>query len=185
MSVLTAHNWRWPAHRAAHAAPRDLRPSHAVVAGLALERHERVLTAARDHNGERAVATDRALLLVGAHGRHRRVPWMDIAEVTWQPASRRLIVALWPESAGQPPALAVRVDRAFASFAAERVAAAQVLCRHVQLTETVAALVLATRTPGADEVRWRVLFDAGGDDDPAIVVAAQRALAEVRALAGC
>jgi hypothetical protein len=55
----------------------------------------------------------------------------------------------------------------------------------VQLTGTVAATVLATRTPGVDGVAWRVLLDAGHEDDPGVAQAARRAVAELRGLAGC
>lgn len=134
--------------------------------------------------GGTALATDRALISDAVDGHWRRLRWADIAEAAWSPAGVSTIISLWPDGNGRPARIELPTDRRFASLVAERVAAAQVLRRRVQLTRTVAATVLATRSPG-EEVTWRVMLDAGSEDGPEVERAARRAVLDLRGLAGC
>jgi hypothetical protein len=185
MSAITAHGWMWsarPAGRPARGLPWHRRS--AVVAS-ALQRHERVLAEAQLRDGGTAVGTDRALIVISAEGHVRRVGWADIAAAVWSPTSAATILSLWPDTTGRSTRIALLTDRRFASLAADRVSAALVLRRRVQLTTTVAATVLATRTAGVDGVAWRVVLDAGHENDREVASAARRAVAELRAAAGC
>ena len=79
-------------------------------------------------------------------------------------------------------------DPRFAAVVTERVVTAQVLRRRVSLTESVGATVIATRACARDVVTWRVVIDPGVVDDVAagaVAAAANRAVAELRSLAGC
>jgi hypothetical protein len=171
-----------PADRPAHVIARMRRRARA---GLVMEPHERVLGEARLRDGGRAVSTDRALIMVAPEGRLRRLRWTEIADAAWSPDEASTVISLWPEGNDQVARIALLTDRKFASLVADRVAASQLLRRRVQLTETVVATVVATRTPGLGGVDWRVWFDAGHRNDPDVARAARRAVADLRRLAGC
>jgi hypothetical protein len=158
-------------HRAAGRPPATLAPN------------ERVLTRA---DGGSVVGTDRALHLRGDDSAWRRFAWTDIASATWSPATATTVLRLWPTDHDTSIVVHVQAAIDFAAFAAERVSSTQLLCRRVQLTSHSAATVTALRESGHDTVTWRVSLDPGCDrDDPAVAVAVERTLAELRALAGC
>lgn len=185
MSVIAAHNWMWSARPAGRAAHGIARLRRKVRAELALEPKERILLETRLRDGGFVVSTDRAVIIVAATASVRRLRWSEIISARWSRDNATTLLQFWPDGQKRPARLELFADQKFALLAADRVAAAQVLCRRVQLTEAVAATVLATRTPGRDEVAWRVLLDAAYRDDPAVAAAARRAIAELRALAGC
>jgi hypothetical protein len=185
MSATTAQKWMWSARPADRPARGIARIHRRLPAGLVLERRERVLAAVRLRGGGTAVSTDHELIIVSAQGYARRVRWTDIADAAWSPTSATTVVSLWPNGSEHAVSIAVPTDRRFAALAADQVAAAQVLRRRVQLTDAAAATVLATRSTGDDAMTWRVFVDSGHEDDPDIARAASRAVAELRALAGC
>jgi hypothetical protein len=126
---------------------------------------------------ESAMGSDHALYVTCGTGIWRRVGWSDVASVVRSNASTETILRLWPDGRHGSDELRVQTDAKFAAFAAERVAATQVLRRRVPIAGGFAT-VTAVRIPGQDELIWRVQPKC---DDPAV----RQAIAEIRALAGC
>lgn len=184
VGISVRNHWMWAARPAG-------RPAGAGGLGRTrraeplLEPHERILRRRPSADGTVALGTDRALVVRAGDGAWTRFGWADIAEAAWSADEAAMLVTLWPVGDNPARRITVSTEQGFAALAAERVAASQVLRRRVQLTGTKAATVVATRTPGRDGVTWRVFLDQGREDDPAVARAAARALADLRALAGC
>jgi len=131
------------------------------------------------------VATDAELLLPEGSV-PASIPWDLVLRVTWvvdsvevtaqERAGSRPVVHRVPLT-GQPGELAEAVR--------ERVNASIVVQHHVALVGERGARFVARRTPGTDELRWSVVFDAGLDPaDPALREQADEALGALRASLG-
>lgn len=180
MSVLpTIIRGQWPA-RAIPRVRRSGRGAHRqrpVVMG-----NERVLARTQSPDGV-VLGSDRALYIAGAPRVWRRIDWADIASVERSDAG--LVMRLWPADDPICDEVRVRTDAVFAVFAAERVAATQVLRRRVPIRAGV-AIVTAVRVPGKEDTVWRVQLDSRCDrNDAEVGLAVQRVIAELRALTGC
>lgn len=184
MIDVAAHGkWMWsasPGGRPTSAVAR----LHRRVAGRFTGPQERVLARCRMRHGGSAVGTDRALIITSVDGSQRRVSWTDIADAAWSPITRSTIISLWPDGRDPLTRIDLPTERWFAALAAERVAATQILRRHVRLTGAAAATVLALRAVDG-EVAWRVIVDGGEHDDPDLERAISRVVAELRDLTGC
>ncbi len=149
----------------------------------------RVLARCTLRDGGSAMATDRALIVAGPDGLRHRLDWADIAEVGWSASDAATVIATWPGTRTTRGTALLRSDRRFAAVVAERVATSQVLRRRVSLTESVDATIVATRVSARDTtVTWRVMIDPGAVDGvgrAAVAAAADHAIAELKALAGC
>ena len=143
---------------------------------------ERVLTWARDVDGEAVAATYQAVYLPSAGGDHVRIPYERIDTASWEhpvlsivlagPGARRYLVQL--EEPGElPPAIR------------ERVTATIALAERVTLAGGAGARITARRAPGHDELAWTVRFDEGVDPrDPQVRAQADAAIAALRSSTG-
>lgn len=138
----------------------------------------------RDRHGE-LIATDRALFERTAADAWRRIPWADIAMVGWSRVDGAAVLRLW-DSSSDGPDVRITGDAAVAALVKDRVAAARVLVRRVELRPGVAGTVVAVRDADHDVVRWRLLIagQAARADDELRAVG-DRVIAELRGIAGC
>lgn len=149
-----------------------------------LERRERLLTVAGLVDGGYAAASDRALLLAGAHI-ERRVPWQRVAAASWDEDAQVLTVE---EVRGGAPALLHRLQLSGASLlpetVRERVTASIVVTEHVPLVGKAGVRIVARRSADGD-LAWQLLFDRGADPaDPDVRARAERALEDLRRSTG-
>lgn len=148
------------------------RAAHREIPRLA--GHERVLAQTSIPDGATVLGSAHAVYVTRGPEISRRIEWADVAAVV--PSGLRL----WSGDE-----VRVRADAGFTRFAAERVAATQLLCRRVRILAGTAT-VTAVRGPGPDDVRWRVQLDSGCDrTDPELGPTVERVVADLRALAGC
>jgi hypothetical protein len=179
---------------ALHLRPRRVAlPRHRAVASLhgatdalpPLTVDERVLRRTRCR-GMSIVASNRAIHVSTAEQRWDRIGWDDVASAAWDAAGQSLILRPWPSDAGSSQPLALPADRALASFARERSAAACLLCVPATITCGHPITVLATRAAGTDPVRWRVYTSpACAHDRAAQLASIDQILTDVRRVAGC
>lgn len=173
---LTAHHlWL---HRGADHHPRP------VPTSPRLAPHERVLVRDTSDDGTECVATDRAFYwrTTDKACQWARLDWSAIDQVGWERATH----TLWLHTPPAPLALHFSGHPRLPEFAAERVGAAHVMHRRVQLSDACAATVVAVRDPDSGEIRWSVCFDPACDTgDPAVTGAMDEAMHELRAQTGC
>lgn len=144
-----------------------------------LARGERVLGRVDSATGT-SVATNQALLLTEGIAAWRRIDWADVAALDRSPTDDRLVVRLWPDVAGRHPLVALVADQRLVAVARERISAAQVLRVPVDVHGRTGTVVASRK---GDDISWRVVFDQPVDD-PVVHRAAERALAEIRSIAG-
>lgn len=141
--------------------------------------NERILARAKSPDGAVVLGSERALYIASGPDGWRRIDWVSVASLTRSSASN-VILRLWPTGE-----VRVQTNSTFATFAVERVAATQLLRRQIPISAGF-AIVTAVRAPGQDTVLWRVELDRHCDgNDAEIRLAVQRAVIELRALAGC
>jgi hypothetical protein len=133
--------------------------------------------------GQELVGSDCALYERRADGSWARFSWADIATVGWSRVEHALVLRLWPTS---PAGLEIRIsgDGVLAAFVADRVAAARVLERHVELRPGVVGTVIAVRERGG-VIRWRLLVGGREPLTPEVREIGERVIAEIRGIAGC
>ena len=141
-----------------------------------LGRGERVLAHAPVSTGADTVlaATTRALHLPGG----RTVPWEDIDQARW---SRERFAFVEEGHGERTVALREGVDyRSLAEAVAERVTATILVNRFVPFPgpgSTTGFRLVARRSPGGDQVSWRIRVGEGVDEkDPRLPDAVSRAL---------
>jgi len=149
---------------------------------VALVKGERVSAVARAATGERIVTTNLAIYLGDA-----RWPWDRITKAVWDAGERTLTVigSASPDEAART--LVVRLDDATRLLEVVRseVTSNVVVAQRIESPGFGGAWVTARRVPGADELRWSVVFDPGRDPrDPELRAWADRNVAEIRASTG-
>lgn len=132
------------------------------------------------------VATETALLLPTGVADDDRVPWDRVVRVSWEPDV--LEVTAQERAGGRPVVLRVRFEgdpSPLPEVVRERVTSSIVVQHHVELVGERGARLIARRVPGATDLRWSVVFDAGLDpSDPDLRRRADEALAGLRASLG-
>ncbi len=131
----------------------------------------------------------RAALYIPAEGTtYRRIAWVGIDRADWNDTTQELRVVelaafgdVMPRSIGR-----LRAADRLLQLVRERVTATVVAVRTVPLRDGRGVRVVARRDPdGHGDLTWTAVLDAGLDpSDPAVVDAAQQALASVRAEVG-
>jgi hypothetical protein len=179
-----------------HRVPADAR---AVV-----ESGDRVIAWARDHTGRVLVlAVAAAYLPIGALGEVRRVPYSDIANVTWADPELEVVIEGRTEHArfeldepgDLPPVLRERVTSSIVISARVDLGEGPDRGRvrvggSAEVTGGVpGARITARRSPSTDDgemaVIWHVVFDPGLDPaDPALRAVADAAIIELKATTG-
>lgn len=166
-----------------HARARS-RPKQAL--GLVLPAGEHVLCR-ETGPGEAAhyVATERALYHRGAHEPNwERIAWIDLAFAEFSRSTHALVLRRWPGDRKPSTELAVAARSRLPAFASERIAACQIVIRHVHI-DGASIVIAARREPGTDTTTWTAHVDRrreAGHPDPADV---DRAVREIRAQTGC
>lgn len=132
------------------------------------------------------VATPTALLLPEGSADDVRVPWDCVVRAVWEPDL--LEVTAQPRAGGRPVVHRVRLGDDLGRLpevVRERVTSSIVIQHHVELEGERGARLLARRVPGATDLRWSVVFDAGLDPaDPDLRRRADEALAALRTSLG-
>jgi hypothetical protein len=137
-----------------------------------------------ERGGATMVGTERALYIRAGGSAWRRHAWTELAFVGWSKPDRCIIVRPWPAGHHHGPDLRVPAQARFTTFARERVISSRLLCVRVQLTPRCAATAIALRS-SVDAITWRFLLDQGVNaDDPSLVAACDRAIAELQHLVG-
>jgi hypothetical protein len=158
-----------------------------TVAALPTEAGERVLAGAQDDAGRWHVGTDRALLLTRDDAWHR-LPWQRVDQATWDRDTERFVVVEVADYGRPQPrhVIGMAEPGQLLELVRERVTASIVLSRHVPVQGSDGLQVVARRAPVAGgEVEWSVrLADSLDPDDPRVLAAVERALAEGRAELG-
>jgi hypothetical protein len=109
--------------------------------------------------------------------------WADIAIVGWSRVEHAVVLRLWHASPNEPD-LRITGDFAVAAFVEDRVAAARVLVRHVELRAGLVGTVVAVRD-GGDDIRWQLLVAGREPHAPELREIGERLIAEIRGIAGC
>lgn len=135
--------------------------------------------------GSSLLATDTELVLPEG-STPESIPWDLVVRVTW---SADAVEVTAQERAGARPVVhrvpVVGPPGAMAEAVRERVNSSIVVQHHVALVGESGARLVARRTPGSDQLRWSVVFDAGLDSsDPGLRDQADAALADLRASLG-
>jgi hypothetical protein len=161
-----------------------------LPAEVALQRGERVLARATTRESGLLLATDRALLLPGDRGEHRRLPWHAVAHVVWEDDSAALVVDELAESSGGNGQSELRTLRHRLGLAEpgflpetvrERVMASIVVSEHIRLVGRRGVRIVARRIPGEAEPLWQLVFDAELDPtDPGLRQRAHEAVEQLR-----
>jgi hypothetical protein len=138
-----------------------------------------------DTDGGHYVATERALYHRGAsEPAWQRIAWIDVASVDRSGPTRTLTLRSWPEADSLAIAVPVRDHCRLPAFALERVTACQIITRRVGIAAGCAITV--TTQQEADTVTWTVRLDPGCPRyDPALTIAIDRILRELRGQTGC
>jgi hypothetical protein len=142
---------RFP-RRTAH-LPDDAR------AALHLARGERVLSAARQRDGEWVAATDQGLVGAGW-----RAVWSAATHAQWYDDASTLAVAWLDDEGGRHErSLVLDEPGLLPETVHERVTATILLSQHLAVSGRLGVRVVARRQPGSDEVQWQVVPDVGID----------------------
>jgi hypothetical protein len=145
-------------------------------ATLELARGERVLSAARQRDGEWVAATDQGLVGAGW-----RAAWSAATHAQWYDDASTLAVA-WLDDAGGRHERSLVLDEPglVPETVHERVTATILLSQHLPVSGRQGVRVVARRQPGSEEVQWQVVPDDGVDAaDPQVsarVAAVMRAM---------
>lgn len=128
-------------------------------AALELARGERVLSAARQRDGDWIAATDQALVGAGW-----RAAWSAATHAQWYDDASTLAVA-WLDDDGERHERSLLLDEPglLPETVHERVTATILLSQHLPVSGRQGVRVVARRQPGSDEVQWQVVPDAGVD----------------------
>lgn len=174
----------WHRHSSALPQQATQQAQHRRIAAKPPLAHgERVLRRCR--GGGQLVVTDRALYERTGDDGWRRIPWADIAIAGWSRAESVLVLRLWTACADGPH-IRITGDASVAALVEDRVAAARVLVRRVELRPGVGGTVVAVRDADHDVVQWRLLVagqELRADDE--LRTTAERVIAEIRRIAGC
>ena len=158
-----------------------------VLAGFRLAPEERVLAAAQDTDTRWHVGTDLALHVTGADG-IRRLLWQRIDRASWNPDDERLMVVEVADFGQPEPRFSLHVEQPgnLLELVRERVSASVLLTRNVPVAGSRGLKVIARRAPnGTGEIDWSFWLDRNLDpDDPEVLAAAERGLAESRSELG-
>jgi hypothetical protein len=151
----------------------------------ALAPGERVLVHLLDATAVPVVATTAAIYLDEGDHTWRRLGWVDVARVAWDPRQGLLRLHDLTGTAG----CEVRLDAAacppLVALARERFGATLLTSARVSLHEERTAVVTARRVPGSDDVTWVVRLDDGADpDDPVLRKQVVEAIRRLRAELG-
>ena len=167
---------RW-AYWALHERPPDVLPP--------LARGERVLAGLVDAAGAPVVATTVAIYLGGRRDAWRRLGWVELASVSWQPRPGVLhLVGLAGPEAYQVR-LAGTARPRLVALALEQFAASVLISVPVWLDGGRTAAVTARRVPGSREVTWVVrLRDRADAEDPEVHGRVAAAIRQIRAETG-
>lgn len=155
---------------------------------LELGRGEHPLLREADSDaGAGYVATERGLYSrAGGESEWHRIAWIDIAAVDHSQHTRTLTLHPWPAAGSTPIQLHVQDRSRLPAFALERVTSCQILTRRVDVTHDCTIAITALREGDSDTVRWLVQLPSGRAlDDPALAAAIDRAVQQLRTLAGC
>lgn len=167
---------RWSGGRRSERTPR-------APGTVALADGERVLVEVTAVDGTVVVGTDRALHL----GAGQALGWHQIDRARWLGDDSALEVVSLPS--GSSPAQTYRVavpePGRLPELVRERVTSTIVVSERVLLAGRASARIVARRVPGADGVRWSVLYeDSVSATEPGVQAAAHDAVAGLRARLG-
>lgn len=105
--------------------------------------------------------------------------WVNIHRAAWDEPVLEIVIG------SRTHREVLNVANGVPAIVFDRVTASVLLEHYVQLFSDGGARLIARRTPGAERVTWRVVFDAGLDPtDPRVRAAADEALAELRRQTG-
>lgn len=155
---------------------------------LDLERGERPLAWATDHDGRWFIGTDRALHLANGDG-FRRIGWELVERADWQRDDGRLAVVEVADWGSPEPRTVIAVDDPglLLDLLRERVTKSVVATVYARVRGRAGLSVIGRRSPVGDgPIVWSYLLSAGLDpSDPDVVEVARRTLDEAeRELAG-
>jgi hypothetical protein len=167
---------------------RRFRLPEDVRSQLDLERGERPLAWATDHDGRWYVGTDRALHLADGDG-FRRLGWEHIERADWNRDEGRLVIVEVAEWGAPEPRTVIVVDDPglLLDLLQERVTKSVVATVNARVHGRPGLSVIGRRSPvGNGPIVWSYLLAAGLDpEDPEVAEVAQRTLAEAeRELSG-
>jgi hypothetical protein len=150
-----------------------------------LAKGERVLAGMADTAGAPVVATTAAIYLGGESRAWRRLGWVELASVTWDPRRGILrLVGLTEDEVYQVRLGDVRRPRLVA-LVREQFDASVLVSVPVSLAGGRTATVVARRVPGSREVTWMVWLRDGADaDDPHVRERVAGAIGYLRAEIG-
>lgn len=167
------------------------------VRDAALGRGERVLASAEALDGTWLVGSRDSLSVVLRGERYAeegmdssaatsvtRIPWEQVHRADWDQETSMLRIERVQEYGTPVEAWTLELEdpRAFLSLLRERVSASVVVQTRVEVGRKKGLTVIGRRAPAGDgDVTWAYQFDPGVDpDDPAVMAAAERALAEAQ-----
>ena len=118
-------------------------------------------------------------MVIGDGQQWRSVPWHQVNTGQWDDPTGRLT---WVEAGGQKHTATLEAGARFADLFNERVSAAVVVTRRVDLAPGHVLLVLRRNLePGTDETAWQVVPSARADlADPAVQARIDQELAAVQ-----
>ena len=157
------------------------KPPGDVLSRADLPRGEKVLASA-ESRGVWLLGT-RAAFVVVAEAQHRRIPWEQVEQATWDREESVLAVSEVGEWGLSRPVHRFTLDEPgrLLELMRERVTASVVLQRRAVVRGRKGLNVIARRAPTGGEVGWFVEYDEGVDpDDPAVRALAGQALEQAR-----
>ncbi|MFC4051169.1 hypothetical protein ACFOY4_15865 [Actinomadura syzygii] len=148
---------------------------------LALERRERVLTAAPTRGGSHVVATTTALHLPTAEGGFTRIPWERVDHAQWKDGW----LHVQETSGGAEHHVRLTEPGTVPETVRERVTATVVVSQQAVLPGGGKVRIAGRRPATGGDVRWTFVFDAGLDpDDPGLRAQAEQILHDLRRQTG-
>ncbi len=158
-----------------------------VLARVTVPHGDRVLAFAAARDGSWLLGTRGALHLVPPAGETAVLPWETVEDAAWDAEGERLQITAMGEYGRPKPTYSSEMEEPglLLQLVRERVTASVVLQRRVPVRGSAGLTLIGRRTPTGGEIRWFHVYDAGLDpDDPEVVAAAERALAQGQAEVG-
>lgn len=158
-----------------------------VLRRAGVPRSDRVLAFASTREGSWLLGSRSALHLVPTTGQPVVLPWESVEDAAWDSDGERLRIVVMGVYGRPKPSYSFVMEEPglLLQLVRERVTASVVLQRRVPVFGRKGLTLVGRRSPAGGRIRWFHVYDAGVDpDDPRVVSAAQKALAQGQADVG-
>jgi hypothetical protein len=142
---------------------------------------ERILASLVDAAGAPVMATTEAIYLGGCRHGWRRLGWVELGSVSWEPRRGILLMVGLAEDEAYQVRLGNTAQPPLAALAREQFDASRLISAPVPLRGGRTAAVIARRAPGSQQMTWTVRLPAGTDaDDPDVLDRVATAIRSLR-----